>query len=79
MSDEPGRYVKNYNVDGWPVHDTAERSDLSKDDVIDRLNKQEQIIKNIVRFVSSDSTAIQFQSLGQYRKSLSELLAEYSE
>ena len=45
------RFKKSYDIDGWPVEDTENKTVLSKDELINLLNDQNMQIKGLTEVV----------------------------
>ncbi len=43
---EGERYRKNYDVDGWPILDGVTHLNLTKDQVIERLNELDRLLRD---------------------------------
>ncbi|WP_081138966.1 hypothetical protein [Halomonas sp. BC2] len=57
------RYKKDRQVDGWPVVDTKEKSVLSTNAIVERLNEQERQINEMQKLLSDMANNAVFQRL----------------
>lgn len=64
------RYKKDHQIDGWPVVDTKEKSVLSPNAIVERLNEQEHQINEMRKLLSDMANNAVFKRLHEIASKL---------